>query len=167
MASRLFGFPNPVNEVSARVVAAGVVVLCTTAIAFDLPWMTALIAYGFVARVLTGPTLSPLGQLATRVITPRLGLAPRLVAGPPKRFAQGIGTALSVTAAVLVLGFGLRTEGYVLLGAVAVAASLEAAFAFCLGCQIFAGLVRLGLVPEAICEECRDFTTRLRSDAAS
>jgi hypothetical protein len=127
--------------------------------------MTALIAYGFVARVLAGPTLSPLGQLAVRVITPRLGLAPKLVAGPPKRFAQGIGAVLSVAAAVLVLGYGLRTAGYALLGAVAVAASLEAAFAFCLGCQIFAGLVRLGVVPEAICEECRDFTTRLRPDS--
>src|ERR1700760_2514382 len=40
-------------------------------------WLTAVIAYGFIARVATGPTLSPLGQLATRVLAPRLG-APRL-----------------------------------------------------------------------------------------
>ena len=89
MLARLFSFPNPVNEVSARLVAGGVVLLCLATIALDLPWMTAVIAYGFVARVLTGPTLSPLGQLVTRVITPRLGVPERLVAGPPKRFAQG------------------------------------------------------------------------------
>src|SRR5580692_13082121 len=79
--NRLFSFPNPVNEVSARLVAAGVVLMSVVTIAFDLKWMTAVIAYGFVARVLTGPTLSPLGQLVTRLVTPRLGLAPRPVAG--------------------------------------------------------------------------------------
>jgi hypothetical protein len=74
MLQRLFSFPNPVNEVSARLVAGIVVVLCLGTIVLDLPWMTAVIAYGFLARVLTGPTLSPVGQLVTRVITPALGL---------------------------------------------------------------------------------------------
>ena len=101
----IFSFPNPVNEVSARLVAAGVVVMCVLTIALNLKWATAVIAYGFVARVLTGPSLSPLGQLMTRVVTPRLPAA-RPVAGPPKRFAQGIGVAFSVAALVLtILGF--------------------------------------------------------------
>ncbi len=113
MLARLFSFPNPVNEVSARLVAGGVVLLCLATIALDLPWMTAVIAYGFLARVLTGPTLSPLGQLVTRVVTPRLGVPERLVAGPPKRFAQGIGATLSVTAAVLALGAGEVGAAYV------------------------------------------------------
>ncbi len=99
----LFSFPNPVNEVSARLVAGGVVLMVVLTIAFDLRWATAVIAYGFVARVLTGPSLSPLGQLVTRVITPRLGLAERPVAGPPKRFAQGMGVAFSVTALILTI----------------------------------------------------------------
>ena len=38
-------------------------------------------AYGFVARVLTGPTVSPLGQLVTRVMTTRLGVAAKPVPG--------------------------------------------------------------------------------------
>src|SRR3954471_7207688 len=100
MRESLFSFPNPVNEVAARLVAGGVVLLSLATIVFDQPWLTAVIAYGFVARVLTGPTLSPLGQLVTRVVTPRLGVAPKAVPGPPKRFAQGIGAVLSVTAAV-------------------------------------------------------------------
>lgn len=157
---KLFTFPDPVNEVSARLVAAGVVVLALTTIVFDLPGLSALIAYGFVARVLTGPTLSPLGQLVTRVVTPRLPVAPRPVPGPPKRFAQGIGAALSVTAAVLALGFGLTGAAYALLGALATAATLEAALGFCLGCRIFALLMRAGVIPDAVCERCSDLWGR-------
>ena len=153
-APRLFSFPNPVNEISARLVAGGVVLLSIAAIASGERWLTAVIAYGFVARVLTGPTLSPLGQLVTRVVTPRLHVAPRYVAGPPKRFAQGIGATLSVSAAVLVFGFGQGIPADVLLGLVIVAATLESVFAICLGCKIFAVLMRAGLVPAEVCERC-------------
>ena len=90
----LFSFPNPVNEVSARLVAAGVVVMCVLTIAFDLRWATIVIAYGFVARVLTGPTLSPLGQFVTRVVTPRLGIAERPVAGAAQALRPGHGRRL-------------------------------------------------------------------------
>lgn len=166
MTSSLFRFPNPVNEVSARLVAAGVVVLSLAAISFDLPWLTAVIAYGFVARVLTGPTLSPLGQLVTRVITPRLPIKAKLVAGPPKRFAQGIGAAVSLTAAVLALGFGQVTLAYIALGILIVAATLEAAFGYCLGCRIFAVLMRTGVIPESVCAECNDITARYGRDIA-
>jgi uncharacterized protein DUF4395 len=152
---RLFSFPNPVNEVSARLVAAGVVVMSVLAIAFDLEWMTVVLAYGFVARVLTGPTLSPLGQLVTRVVTPALGVDERPVAGPPKRFAQGIGAAFSVTALVLA-GLGYWTAAEVFLAFLAVAALLESAFALCLGCKAFALLMRLGVVPDEVCERCNN-----------
>ena len=63
--SDIFRFPNPVNEVSARVVAAGVAAMATTTVVSRQRWMLVPIAYGFVARALAGPTLSPLGQLAT------------------------------------------------------------------------------------------------------
>ncbi len=160
MSRSLFDFPNPVNEVSARLVAGGVVVMSVATIALDQPWLTAVIAYGFVARVLAGPKLSPLGLLVTRVVTPRLPVPERFVAGPPKRFAQGIGAVLTVTAAVLALGFGLVTAAYVVLGAVIVAATLESVFAFCVGCKIFAGLMRVGLVPETVCAECNNIWLR-------
>jgi hypothetical protein len=143
-----------VNEVAARLVAAGVVVLSATAIVLDQPWLTAVIAYGFVARVLAGPTFSPLGLLVTRVITPRLPVPPKLVPGPPKRFAQGMGAVITLTAAVLALGFERRAAAYAVLGLVIVAATLEAVFAFCVGCRIFGLLMRTGIVPEAVCERC-------------
>ena len=160
MARKLFSFPNPVNEKSARLVASGVVLMCLVTIAFNLPWLTAVIAYGFIARVLTGPTLSPLGQLVTRVITPRLPGASKLVPGPPKRFAQGMGAFMSTLACVLALGFGLTTLAYVVLGLMAVAAFLEAAFAYCLGCKIFGLLIRRGIIPASVCDECADITKR-------
>jgi hypothetical protein len=140
MIRRLFSFPNPVNEVSARLVAGGVVLMAVVTIAFDLPWMTAVIAYGFVARVLT----------------PRLPFAAKPVAGPPKRFAQGVGAVVSVTAAVLALGFGQHVAAYAVLGLLVVAATLESVFAYCLGCKIFGMLMRAGVVPERICARCVD-----------
>jgi hypothetical protein len=155
-ARDLFSFPNPVNEVSARLVAAGVVLMSLATIVFDQPWLTAVIAYGFVARVLTGPRLSPLGQLVTRVITPRLPVPAKPVAGPPKRFAQGMGAVMSVTAAVLALGFGERGAAYGVLGFLTAAATLESVFAYCLGCRIFAVLMRVGIVPAEVCDRCNN-----------
>jgi hypothetical protein len=157
-SARLFSFPDPVNEVSARLVAGGVVLLSLATIFFGQPWVTAMIAYGFLARVLSGPTLSPLGQLVTRVITPRLRVAARPVPGPPKRFAQGIGAVFSVSAAALALGFGLDTAAYVVLGLLIVAATLESVFGLCLGCRAFAALMRIGLIPAEICERCNNLT---------
>jgi hypothetical protein len=153
---KLFSFPNPVNEVSARLVAGGVVVMAVATLVFDQPWILLPLAYGFVARVLTGPTLSPLGQLVTRVITPRLSVEPKYVAGPPKRFAQGIGAAFTVSAAVLHFGFGLTTAAYVMVGFIIVAATLESVFAICIGCKVFAVLMRFGVIPDEVCERCNN-----------
>ncbi|HEY3811466.1 MAG TPA: DUF4395 domain-containing protein [Acidimicrobiales bacterium] len=161
----MFSFPNPVNEISARLVAGGVLFLAAATVIFDQPWLTVPLAYGFVARVLTGPTLSPLGQLSVRVLTPMLKVAPRPVPGPPKRFAQGMGVVFSVTAAVLALGFGDRGAGYVVLGLLMIAALLESVFAYCLGCKAFALLMRVGVIPESVCEACNDVSRRVRSDA--
>jgi hypothetical protein len=143
----LFGFPNPVNEVAARTVAAGVLILSILTIVLTISlghgwlWLTVVLAYGFVARVLAGPTLSPLGQLATRVVAPRIGHA-KLVAGPPKRFAQAMGAAMSLTALILHFGFALDSAALVFVGLIAVAATLESVLAICVGCTVFAGLLR-------------------------
>jgi hypothetical protein len=158
-AAALFSFPNPVNEVSARLVAGGVVVMSVLTIAFNLKWATAIIAYGFVARVLTGPSLSPLGQLMTRVVTPRLPLAARPVAGPPKRFAQGIGVTFSISALILTI-LGFWTAAQVVLGLLATGAFLESALGLCLGCKAFAVLMRFGVVPEEVCEKCNNIWAR-------
>ena len=77
------------------------------------------------------------------------------MAGPPKRFAQGMGVAFSVTALVLT-GLGFWTAAEVFLGLLAAAALLESAFGLCLGCKAFAILMRAGVVPEEVCERCNN-----------
>jgi len=39
-------------------------------------------------------------------------------------------------------------------------ATLESVFTFCAGCVMFAGLMRLGLVPERVCLECANIGAR-------
>jgi len=158
-AKDLFGFPNPVNELAARVVATGVVVMCALCLALGQPWLLVPLAYGFWARVLSGPKLSPLGLVATRLVAPRLG-PPRLVAGPPKRFAQAIGVCFSTVALVLWSGFGELTAAYALVGMLGLAASLEAFAGLCIGCRIFGFLAARGVVPEEVCEKCSNIALR-------
>jgi hypothetical protein len=149
-------FPNPVNEVAARVTAAGVVLIGAVALALQLPWLSVVLAAGFMLRVLSGPRFSPLALLATRVVVPRLPVAPRPVAGPPKRFAQLIGLVFSLAAALLFYAFALDTAAYAVLGALVLAAVLESALGICLGCRAFALLMRAGVIPPEVCESCND-----------
>jgi hypothetical protein len=150
----LLSFPNPVNETSARIVAGVVAVLSVVTVAFQQGWLIPVLAYGFVARALTGPTLSPLGLVAMRVVTPRLPVAHRYAPGPAKRFAQVVGALFTVTATVLWFAAGLHTEALVLVGVIAVFASLESLLGLCVGCRVFYLGMRTGLVPPAVCREC-------------
>jgi hypothetical protein len=162
MASRgsLFSFPNPVNEVAARVVAGGVMVLALVTLVADLPGLLIPLTLGFWARVATGPTLSPLGQLATRVVGPRLPGRARPVPGPPKRFAQGIGAVVTTTATAFWLAGDWRVS-QVLLGLMVVFAFAESVLAICVGCHIFNFLMRRGVIPESVCQECADISRRV------
>jgi hypothetical protein len=150
----LFSFPNPVNETSARIVAGVVAMLAVVTIAFQQGWLLPVLAYGFVARSLTGPTLSPLGLFATQVVTPRLHVAHRYSPGPAKRFAQTVGAVFTVTATVVWFGAGEHIAALALVGVIAVFATLEAAFGLCVGCRAFYLGMRLGLVPPHVCEDC-------------
>lgn len=160
MKRSLFQFPDPVNEHAARLVASGVVVMTSLVVFAGQRWVLVPLAYGFVARVLTGPTLSPLGTLVTKVVVPRLGRREKPVPGKPKRFAQGIGAVLSVSALVAWLA-GAPTLATVLAAMILGAASLEAFVGFCLGCVIYGQLSKLGIVPDA-CPECADISLRVR-----
>jgi hypothetical protein len=163
----LFSFPNPVNEVSARIVAAGVVLMVVATLTIRRPWLLFPLAYGFLARVLTGPTLSPLGQLSTRIVTPMLPLEPRPVPGPPKRFAQGIGAACTITALVLAYGFRRTGAAYFVVALVGAFATLESGFGYCVGCKVFALLMQLGIIPEEVCADCADIHLRRRQVTAA
>ena len=168
MNGRLFQFPDPVNENAARLVAGGVVAMSALIVFGGQRWILVPLAYGFLARVLTGPTLSPLGSIVTKIVLPRfgpkLGLRDKPVPGKPKRFAQAIGATLSVTALAAWL-LGGTTATTVLVAMILVAASLEAGIGLCLGCVIYGQLSRRGIVSEA-CPECADVSLRRQVTAA-
>ena len=151
----LFLFPNPVNEVSARLVAAGVILMCVLTIAFDLRWATTVIAYGFVARVLTGPTLEPARPVRRRGWSRRVSGCASARWPAPQALRAGHRRRLLRDRAVLT-GLGCWTAAEVFLGLLAGAALLESAFGLCLGCKAFAVLMRAGVVPEEVCERCND-----------
>ena len=155
----LFSFPNPVNERAARVVAGVVLATVLLILATAWYWLLIPLTYGFWARVLTGPTLSPLGWTAQNVIAPRLG-DKKPVPGPPKRFAQGMGAAMSTAALVLALVLGGYAAADAVLVLFVVAAGLESIFGYCLGCKVFALLMRAGIVPRNVCAECADVSAR-------
>jgi hypothetical protein len=135
-------------------VAGMVFALSLTIVLTEQWWLLFVLAYGFLARVGTGPTLSPMGLLATRVLVPLLGNPQRPGHGPPKRFAQTVGLVFSTAALVLyfVAGSVLATKGVLL--TLALFAALESGLGFCAGCFVFGYLMRWGLLPEAVCREC-------------
>lgn len=159
-AAPFLSFPNPVDEVSARLVAGGALAIAGAFVLTGWAWLVVVLAYGFVARVLAGPRLSPLGLIVTRVLRPGLPIAPRPVPGPPKRFAQGIGATLSTLALVLTLvgaGTGARVVAALIVGA----AALESLAGFCVGCAVFRVLMRRGVIPASVCEACNDVSLRV------
>jgi hypothetical protein len=143
-------------------VAFVVMLLAAVTLATSAYWLLIPLAYGFIARVLTGPTLSPLGRLASSVIAPRLGPA-KPVPGPPKRFAQAIGATLTTVAALAALLFDAHGLADALLVVLIIAAGLESIFALCVGCRVFALLMRTGIIPESVCLECADISARGRT----
>lgn len=157
--STLFGFPTWVDERAARLVAAGVVVMTAGYLATGAGWLLAVIAAGFVARVLSGPSLSPLALVVTRLIVPRLSSPARPVPGTPKRFAQAIGATLSLTALAAHV-MGMSSVAFLLVAMITAAAFLESALALCLGCMMFQRLMNVGLIPASVCAACNDLSLR-------
>ena len=152
-----FSFPDPVNEIAARWVAAMVAALSIIVIITDIHWLIILLTFGFLARVLTGPKMSLMGQVAVRVLAPVLSKRSKLVAGPPKRFAQLVGLGFSTAALVLAYSGGSVIAIEIILGVLAAFALMESCLGFCAGCFVFGYLMRWGVIPEETCKRCADF----------
>ena len=160
--TKRYPFPNPANETSARLVAAGVVVISAIFLLTNSTLFLLALTYGFAARVATGPTFSPLALFVTRIITPKLNFNHKFVPGPPKRFAQTIGLTFAASALVLTL-LDYSFAAKLVIAALIFAATLEAVFAICLGCIMFSSLMKLGVIPQSVCESCNDITLRPQS----
>ena len=154
-----FSFPEFVNEISARLVATGVLFMCIVALILVTQqstlaiFITGVLVYGFMARASSGPKVSPLALLVTKIIVPRLGLSERIVPGPPKRFAQTIGLIVS-SLALYSLIIGSNDFASALLLLLSFFAFLESVFGYCFGCKVFKFLIFAGLVPQDVCDRC-------------
>jgi len=139
-------------------VAGAVALLSVLGLVTGWNWLLIVIAIGCWLRVAAGPRLSPLAIAAAK-LAPRLG-PPDPTPGPPKRFAQAIGGATTTVGAILVFAFGIDTAGTVIFAIMATFATLESVFSFCVGCKMFAVLMKLGIIPEEVCEACADISLR-------
>tara|TARA_Y100000590_G_scaffold467784_1_gene647961 strand:+ start:4185 stop:4664 length:480 start_codon:yes stop_codon:yes gene_type:complete len=157
--NNLLNFPNPVNEYAARTVAFMVLILSILTLIFNSPSLSAILLYGFLARVLTGPKLSPMGIIATKLIVPKFIKKEKLVPGPPKRFAQLIGLIFSIVIFISITITQTNFLSNTLLIILSMFAFLESILGFCAGCYVFQYLIKFKLIPNSICESCNNIQT--------
>ena len=154
-----FSFPELINEPAARLVASGVLLMsllsiCLIRLEANFTWIILLImTYCFLARVSSGPKISPLALLVTKVLVPKFNMDEKLVPGPPKRFAQSIGLIFSTSIFILWL-INFHVVSIFLLSILSIFAFLESALGYCFACKVFKILISVGLIPEEVCERC-------------
>jgi hypothetical protein len=100
----------------------------------------------FAVGALAGPRTHPYGLIFAKIVAPRLAPVTEKEPVPPLKFAQLVGFVFGVVGTV---GFatGLGTLGLIATGFALVAAVLNAAFAICLGCQLYPLVARLRRSP--------------------
>jgi hypothetical protein len=100
----------------------------------------------FAIGAISGPRKHPYGLIFAKLVAPRLAPVTEKEPAPPLKFAQLVGFVFAVVGAV---GFaaGLSTVGLIATGFALVAAFLNAAFAICLGCQLYPLVARLRRSP--------------------
>ncbi|KAA1283686.1 MAG: DUF4395 domain-containing protein [SAR202 cluster bacterium] len=154
-----FSFPELINEPAARLVASGVLLMsilsiCLISLDVTFVWVILLImTYGFLARVLSGPKVSPLALIVTKILVPKFNFDEKLVPGPPKRFAQSIGLVFSTSIFILWLT-NFHSISIFLLSVLSIFAFLESVLGYCFACKVFKVLISVGIVPETVCERC-------------
>jgi hypothetical protein len=99
-------------------------------------WLLAVQALVFAAGAVFGLRYSPYGVLFRTLIRPRLDPPRELEPEAPLRFAQAVGLVFAV-AGVAGYAAGLTLLGVVATAAALVAAFLNGAFGFCLGCEMY------------------------------
>lgn len=100
------------------------------------PWVLAAQVAVFAIAAAAGVTVSPYAQVYSRLVRPRLGPPAEFEDARPPRFAQAVGLAFAATGLVALLA-GWTVLFYLVVTAAFAAAFLNAAFGFCLGCEIY------------------------------
>src|SRR6266487_4694310 len=90
----------------------------------------------FAAGAFAGVRRAPYGVLFRRLLVPRLGPPAELEPTAPPRFAQGVGLAFGLAGAIA-YALGSSLLGAVATGLALAAAFLNAAFGYCLGCELY------------------------------
>ena len=117
-----------------------VVLVVTLTVSAVSPLAAAVIlglqAVVFAIGALGGPRRHPYGRLCATVVAPRLGPVTEREPVPPLKFAQLVGLVFAICG---VAGFaaGALLLGVIATAAALVAAFLNAAFGICLGCQLY------------------------------
>jgi Domain of unknown function (DUF4395) len=121
---------------SLRVSALITTVVLAAVLVTGSGWLLAAQALVFAAGAVFGLRYSPYGFLYRKLIRPRLGPPRELEPEPPARFAQAVGLVFAVVGLV---GYaaGLTLLGVVATAAALIAAFLNGAFGFCLGCEMY------------------------------
>lgn len=121
--------------------AATLTTLVLAAVLLTAPSTTAVVLLAvqtalFAAGAIGGVQRTPYSWLFRRLVKPRLGPPAELEDPAPPRFAQAVGLAFAVIALANFLvgatGIALVATGFAL-----AAAFLNAAFGFCLGCEVY------------------------------
>jgi hypothetical protein len=104
-------------------------------------WLLAVQTLFFAVGATAGVQRSPYGWLFRTLVRPRLGPPAETEDAAPPRFAQAVGL---VFALIGVIGYlvGPRWLGMAATGCALAAAFLNAAFAYCLGCEVYLLLKR-------------------------
>ncbi|QIK68253.1 DUF4395 domain-containing protein [Nocardioides sp. HDW12B] len=100
----------------------------------------------FASGVLLGPARTPYAWLFRTLVRPRIGPPSETEDARPPRFAQAVGLAFA-TVALLGYAAGAPVLGAVAAGMALAAAFLNAAFGFCLGCEVYLRLTKLRARP--------------------
>lgn len=124
--------------------AAGITTVVLAVVLVTGWWpLLAAQALVFAAGAFLGLGFSPYGLVYRAFVQPKLGPPPEREDEAPPRFAQGVGFAFAL-AGVAGYASGLTTLGIVATAAALFAAFLNVAFNFCLGCEAYLLLKRVG-----------------------
>jgi len=99
-------------------------------------WLLGAQLLVFAIGALFGLRYAPYGIVYRRLVRPRIGPPVRTEAEAPPRFSQGVGMVFAA-AGVVGYALGAPVAGIVFTAFALFAAFLNAAFDFCLGCQVY------------------------------